>query len=108
MWKTCRYHTETIVYIQKPETSLTVFTAVITTVPAVVFPLKDFSGCMQKHFPIPGCAFFVSRIPYLLCMELGNEKLSVSSLLQMRVEENVVINLMANFINDTRSPQVLV
>lgn len=86
-------------YIQKPETSLTVFTAVTTTVPAGVFPLKDSSGCIQKHFPIPGCGLFVSKIPYLLWMELGNEKLSVSSLPQMRVEGNVVINLMANFIN---------
>lgn len=32
---------------------------------------------MQKHFPIPGCALFVARIPYLLCMEQGEEKLAV-------------------------------
>lgn len=51
---------ETIMHIQKPKTSLTVFAAVTTTDPAAVFPLKDFSGCMQKHFSIPGCALFVT------------------------------------------------
>lgn len=32
---------------------------------------------MQKHFPIPGCALFVARIPYLLCMEQGEENLAM-------------------------------
>ena len=42
---------------------------------------------MQKHLPTPGCALFVARMPYLLCMEEGEKKLAVFTSVFPHTEE---------------------